>query len=154
MQVCSSPYRGIDFRKHEVIRELGRGAFGWVDLASVRLGDGSTQLIAVKNMAVLGGPERLRRVALRELEGMVILQGSPYGVRLYGSTFGYMTEEDLDQPLQRFQLFMEVAEKGTLQNELVDAGLCLGLGSWPWVWAAVACGYYGPSWKWSREVFV
>ncbi len=125
MQACTpspSPYwyRGLDLRKHQVVRKLGTGGFCWVDLAAVQLPDGSVRHMAVKNLAVQGGPEHMHRVAVREVEAMKLMEGCPYGLELYGSTFGYLTEDERDQPQLHYQLFMELAEKGTLKDELVS----------------------------------
>ncbi len=83
--------------------------------------NGHKRRMAVKNITpVKGGPERLRRIAQREVDGMKLFQGCPYGMQLYGTTLDHMTEEEGDEPQFGYQLFMEVADKGTLKDELVS----------------------------------
>ncbi len=111
----------LDLRQYYTVRRLGAGGWGWVEQGVLLLPCGSTLHMAVKNLRLRKGAEHLHKVAMRELEGMLALQGCPYGVQLYGTTFDFQTEER-GQPLQRFQLFMELAEKGTLKDELVGGG--------------------------------
>ncbi len=80
----------------------------------------------------------MRKVALQEVEGMKLFQDCPYGLQLYGTTFDYVTEDEGGQPQFRYQLFMEVADKGTLRDELVSrkrmgAGLWVVGGAGIWV---------------------
>ncbi len=127
----SSPwYQGIDLRKHQVVRTLGFGGFGVVYLASVALGNGSSKEMAVKSVRIMrpttASEEAQHKYVLycarREEEGMKVMQGSLYALHLYGSSFNYLTEDELLVPRKSYDIYMELAEKGTLKDELVGRG--------------------------------
>lgn len=111
-------WRGIDLRQHKVLRVLGSGAFGSVTLAEVQLADGSTRQMAVKSLYHRRDVEHIVR---REVDGMMAMQGCPYAVQLYGSSLDHLPKEERSQPHHTYQLYMEVADKGTLANELEAA---------------------------------
>ncbi len=118
-------WRGTDLRQHKVLRVLGGGAFGSVALAEVQLADGSTRQMAVKSLYHRGDHGYAAHVVQQEVDGMMAMQGCPYAVQLYGSSLDYLPKEERSQPQHTYELYMEVADKGTLANELVR-----GLGCW------------------------
>ncbi len=112
-------YHGIDLRQHTKEHKLGCGGCGLVEQASVQLADGSTLRMAVKTMLRRDDPQHQQQSAQRELDGMRAMQGCPQAVQLYGSTFGGPTDAGLAESCDAYQLFMELADGGTLTNELV-----------------------------------
>ncbi|GIL58101.1 hypothetical protein Vafri_12949, partial [Volvox africanus] len=90
----------------DVVGQLGRGSFGQVDLVSLALPDGSTKL-AVRKTLPCHNTHSYN--LLRSMQAAAV---SPYAVHYLGSC---------EYPADRIEVFMELAEGGTLEHELVDA---------------------------------
>ncbi|PNW75439.1 hypothetical protein CHLRE_12g526471v5 [Chlamydomonas reinhardtii] len=100
-------------------RELGKGAFGHVEMVIITLPDGTTVKAARKTLHACetkGAVAALRRILNQELAGLAAAAGCEHAVQCLG--YRLPTDDD-----ERAELLLSCAEGGSVENLLVGAGL-------------------------------